>query len=100
VRLYRHKDGTLCEAARFAGGHIQSDEGLEIHTGSNDWAWVIDAMNDGTIEIGALGSSLILNFRGGSYGIAPGDWIIRKRGGELTQCRGDKFEQLYERVDG
>jgi hypothetical protein len=100
VKLYRDQEGRLCEVARFNGGHIRSDEGLDIDTGSDDWAWIVDAMNDGTVEISAFGSSLILNFRGGSYGVAPGDWLIRRRGGEIVPCRGDRFEQQYEPVHG
>jgi hypothetical protein len=58
-------------------------------------------MNRRVLELSAFGSALVLNFRGGSYGIARGDWIIRKRGGELTAwCRGDRFAQQYERADG
>jgi hypothetical protein len=62
--------------------------------------WVCAAMNDGLLELSAFGSGLVLNYRGGSYGLVKGDWVIRKRGGELTQCRGDKFAEKYEAVSG
>jgi hypothetical protein len=49
---------------------------------------------------GGFGTAPIVNHRGGSYGLVVGDWLIRLRGGELTHCRGDRFAQEYEAVDG
>jgi hypothetical protein len=96
VTFYRGPDGELCEAARFAGGHINDDYGLSFETKTTDFAWLTDAMNSGVLEISAFGSGLVLNFRGGSYGLVSGDWVIRRRGGEIVHCRGDQFEQRYK----
>lgn len=98
MTLYRDKEGELCEAARFNGGHVNDDYGLAFSGSDETMQWVCEAMNSKVLELSAFGSALILNFRGGSYGLAPGDWVIRKRGGELTQCRGDRFEQEYAAV--
>jgi hypothetical protein len=97
VTFYRDRNGELCEAAQFKGGRAD-EEGLCFN--GDDGGWVLDALKAKTLELNALGCALILNFRGGTYGLVPGDWVIRKRGGEITQCRGDKFAERYERVDG
>lgn len=97
MSFYRSKSGDLVEAARFNGGHVNDDYGLNFET-PGDVAWVCAAMNDKTLELSAFGSALVLNHRGGSYGLSRGDWVIRLHGGELTHCRGDRFEQEYEAV--
>lgn len=97
MSFYRSKSGDLVEAARFKGGHVQADTSLCFET-PGDISWVCEAMNAKVLELSAFGNALVLNHRGGSYGLAAGDWVIRLRGGEITHCRGDRFEQEYEAV--
>jgi hypothetical protein len=100
MSFYRDRSGELVEAVLFKGGHVNGDYGLCFNGDDAAMQWVCTAMNAKTLELSALGSALVLNYRGGSYGLAAGDWVIRKRGGELTHCRGDRFASQYERVDG
>lgn len=97
MSFYRSKSGDLVEAARFKGGHVNADDGLWFEC-TDVPTWLCDAMNAKVLELSAFGSALVLNYRGGSYGLAPGDWVIRMHGGELTHCRGDRFATEYEEV--
>lgn len=94
ARFLHPKHGEV-EAVRFVR-RGPSDPDLLSFDGNEDCIdWVVDALNEKRLDLGALGTSLTIDDRGVSLGLAPGDWVVRKENGDLTSCRGDRFEQEY-----
>lgn len=57
--------------------------------------WLLEAINDGTVEPRGLGLWSIKTLEGELL-VSPGDWIIRGIKGELYPCKPDIFSATYD----
>ncbi len=60
--------------------------------------WVLPALMDGTIVVGADGTAIVKTLEGQHIAQAD-DWIIRGVKGELYPCKPDIFAATYEAVE-
>lgn len=97
---YRGPLGTVA-AVQFTGRH---DSNLLSFDDEDDAGappvWVMDALNAKTIDVSAMGPALVLAYRGGSYGLVKGDWLLCSDDGEIAPCCARQFAERYKRVDG
>lgn len=73
---------------------------FDIEDGDKSAQWLIDATDDGTINIDTVEGNVVLVIKTleGQHIAAPLDFIIQGVQGELYPCKHDIFNQTYEPV--
>lgn len=90
----------IVDAARFTS-RIDEERYLGFFDGSVDEPfseWLVQAVVDKKIELGAFGQFIIIHTPDGSLGAALGDWIVRTESGGLRVVPSHRFEHQYEEV--